>query len=195
MRRRSREKSTTRVLAFGASPVEQRVEDRVVVRGGAEEADFVASYPELFPKAYRVAYRLLGSREAAEDIAAEALSRAFARWPHVGKLPYRDAWVLRVTTNLALNVLARRRAVLPEPSAVHIDDAAATRVALTEALKALPKRQRHIIVLRHLAGLPEAEIAAVLGVSEGTVKTHTKRAMATLRRKLRDEAWESSLAG
>jgi RNA polymerase sigma factor (sigma-70 family) len=169
------------------------VEEHVVVRGGPEEADFVAAYPELFPKAYRVAYRLLGSREAAEDTAAEALSRAFARWSHVSFLPYRDAWVLRVTTNLALHALARRRPAVPEARSLQIDDAAATRVALAEALKALPKRQRHIIVLRHLAGLPEAEIAVALGISEGTVKTHTKRALATLRRTLHDDAWGSSL--
>lgn len=166
----------------------------MVVRGGQEEADFVAAYSDLFPQAYRVAFRLLGSREAAEDTAAEALSRAFARWAKVSTLPYRDAWVLRVTTNLALNTLAKRRPVLPEAAVVHIDDAAATRVALVEALKVLSKRQRHIIVLRHLAGLPEAEIAAVLGLSEGTVKTHTKRALVTLRNKLHDESWGRSLA-
>lgn len=109
-------------------------------------------------------------------------------------MPYSDAWVLRVTTNLALNTLARKKLELRAPRPIESDDAAATRLALVSALAALPRRQREVIVLRHLAGLPEAEIAKALRIGEGTVKTHTRRALESMRRVLGDDFRESSLA-
>jgi RNA polymerase sigma-70 factor (ECF subfamily) len=98
-------------------------------------------------------------------------------------LPYREAWVLRVATNLALNATRqrRRRLLFRAPEPVSYDDTTASRVALVAALRALPARQREVIVLRHLAGLSEPEVATQLGLSLGTVKTHLRRAKQTLR--------------
>ena len=145
------------------------------------EAQFEAWFGELYPSAYRVAYRLLFNAAAAEDTAAEAFTRAFARWSHVGTLPYRDAWLLRVTTNLALTALSRRPPPLVEPASITIDDSAATRLALGAALAALSSRQRDVIALRYLADLSEADVASALGISPGTVKTHLKRGLESLR--------------
>ncbi len=146
-----------------------------------DETEFTAVFRDLYPQAYRVALRLLGDRAAAEDAAAEALARAFADWPRVRDLEYRTAWVMKVTGNVALNVLARKPPPLAAPRTVEEEDLVATRMALISALSALPRRQQEAIVLHHLAGLPELEVAAVLGVAPNTVKTHLKRGMQSLR--------------
>ena len=136
----------------------------------------------MFVQAYRVARRIVGDAASAEDVAAEALSRAYANWGKISGLQYRDAWVLRVTTNLALNAIRPRRAVPVERLAGSADDdATATRLALVDALRALPQRQREVIVMRHLAGYSESEIAERLGISLGSVKTHMRRAKTSLR--------------
>ena len=155
-----------------------------------EEAEFTRDFEGLYRQAHRTARRLVGDAATAEDIAAEALARTFARWKDVRGLPYRDAWVLRVTTNLALDHLTRRRAPMQVPSVSPTEDVV-LRVTLVAALRELSKRQREIIVLRHIVGLQESEIARVLGIGEGTVKTHTRRAIETLRRRLGDGFAES----
>jgi RNA polymerase sigma factor (sigma-70 family) len=113
----------------------------------------------------------------------------------VSQLPYRDAWVLRVATNLALNATRRRRLLFPGVEARCDDDAATTRVALAGALQQLPARQREVVVLRHLAGLSEPEVAVRLGVSLGTVKTHLRRGHEALRGRLRRDEWDAADAG
>ena len=149
--------------------------------GTSSDEEFDAAFRPLFVQAYRVARRIVGDAAGAEDVAAEALSRAYANWGKIADLPYRDAWVLRVTTNLALNAIRPRRALPVERSAGLDDDATATRLALADALRALPQRQREVIVMRHLAGYSESEIAERLGISLGSVKTHMRRAKHSLR--------------
>lgn len=149
---------------------------------------FDSAFAVLFPRAFRLSYRLLGDRAAAEDAAAEAMARTFADWKRVSELPYRDAWVLRVAANLSLDVLRKRRLLAVAPVAASEDeDTHALRVALWAALRALPKRQREIVVMRYVAGLTENEVASLLGLSLGTVKTHTMRGRAALRRAIKDE--------
>jgi RNA polymerase sigma-70 factor (sigma-E family) len=159
-----------------------------------EEESFRTAFVDLFPIAQRVARRLLGNDMAAEDAAAEALARAFSRWSTVRDLPYRDAWVLRVVTNIAIDVVRRHPAVTFVPGNVDTEDATATRVALVAALRALPVRQREAVVLRYLNDCTEAQVAAALGISVGTVKTHLKRGLASMRGRLGDEFGRSSLA-
>ena len=146
------------------------------------EADFDEAFTVLYPRARSVALRILGSVPEAEDVASEAMARALVRWRRVGGMPHRDAWVLRVTANLAIDAVRRRRS---QPAAHEIhdgeEDASVLRLALVTALRALPRRQREAIVLRHLAGLPEREVAASLGVSSNTVKKHLQRGLGTLR--------------
>ncbi len=146
------------------------------------------SYDERFDAlaalSYQVAYRMVGSREDARDIAQEAMARAYTRWPKV-----RDSaggWVAKVTTNLALDQLRRRNRRAPDPIGVTTDTAgvAAQRADLVAALRRLPRRQRDVVVLRYLADLPEAEVAATLGCSVGTVKQHAHRGLAALRTSL-----------
>jgi RNA polymerase sigma factor (sigma-70 family) len=150
---------------------------------GANES-FEEAFDTLFPRAERLAFRILGDWAAAEDAAAEALARTFTQWKKVCGLPHRDGWVLRVATNVAIDNYRRRR---PEPAAtepVDVADAAVMRVALADALTALPRRQQAVIALRHFEGMTEQEIALALGLSLGTVKTHARRGTEALRRRL-----------
>ncbi len=161
------------------------------MNGGAGPTEtFEDTFTRLFPRAYRLARRILGDAEAAEDVAAEALARAYAQWPRVESLPYRDGWILKVTTNLAIDRLRRHPADQPVPAALLAEDALVLRLALTAALRSLPRRQRQAVALRYLGELSEAEVAKALDVSVGSVKTHTHRGLAALRTKLGPEMAE-----
>jgi RNA polymerase sigma factor (sigma-70 family) len=156
-----------------------------MARTGGDES-FEVAYRELFPRAATLAYRILGERAAAEDVAAETLARTFAHWRRVSALPYRDGWVLRVATNLAIDATRRRPpapAASPTPDA---EEAATVRLALVAALQSLPKRQRQAVALRYLSGLKEEEVASALGVSASTASTHVRRGLDALRRYLGD---------
>src|SRR5438445_13642888 len=121
----------------------------------ARTEEFEAVYTELFPRAATLAYRLLGNRTAAEDVAAEALARAYARWSKISKLAYRDAWVLRVATNLAIDATRRRVPEVHAQEPLDSTEAAIVRLALVNALRSLPRRQRQAVALRYLSGFRE----------------------------------------
>jgi RNA polymerase sigma-70 factor (sigma-E family) len=141
-------------------------------------------FAELSTLAYRVAFRILGDRGDAQDVAQEALARAYARWGRVHG--HADPWVARVSANLAIGRWRRRGRSTPAAVPPGCDSAqvAADRVALATALAGLPRRQREVVVLRFLADRSEAAVAEELGCSVGTVKQHTHRALAALRRAL-----------
>jgi RNA polymerase sigma-70 factor (sigma-E family) len=149
-----------------------------------ERGTAVTTYDECFRRlydaAYRVAYRVLGDRLEAEDVAQETLARAFIGWRSMSEYP--DAWVATVAANLAVDRWRRRRKV-PPPEVVPttVDAYAGERVDLVRALRALPRRQREVVVLRYLADHSEESVAAALGCSVGTVKTHASRGLAALR--------------
>ena len=147
------------------------------------DGTFDERFDALAAIAFRVAFRLTGSRGDAEDIAQESLARTALRWKRVAS--YDEAFVTRVATNLALGILRRRRPVLGVPSP-NADPAQAVvdRRALVELIRRLPRRQREVVALRFLADLPERRIAELLGCSTGSVKTHTHRALAALRAEL-----------
>lgn len=148
-------------------------------------AEFENVFDELFPKALNVAYRVLGHVKTAEDVAAEALARTFLDWRRIKGLPYREAWVLRVATNLAVDVLRRRPPEIVAAAAVASpEEIVDMRLALGAALRSLPRRQRQAIALRYLADLPYAEVATLLHISQGSVKLHVHRGLKALRGRL-----------
>jgi RNA polymerase sigma factor (sigma-70 family) len=158
--------------------------------GGA--SDFDDTFRELLPRAVRVAYRILGNVEDAEDAAVEALARAAVRWRRVGSLPYRDAWVLRVAANVAVDMARRRPRNVPSAigavQPTH-EDLVVLQMALATALAKLSRRQREVVTLRYLAGLTDVDVARCLHVSIGTVKRHGGRALEGLRAQLGTD-WE-----
>lgn len=143
--------------------------------------DFDDAYPALFRRAYRVGYRILGSRAEAEEVAQESLAAALLRWKRIHD--YREAWVARVASNKAISVVRRRRRAEDPGQMVDLvhDGDTALRLDLQRALLSLPKRQREVVALRYLADQTEAETARALGCSIGTVKQHAFRALRTLR--------------
>jgi RNA polymerase sigma factor (sigma-70 family) len=145
--------------------------------------EFAAEFDRLFDRAYAVARRLIGDPTAAEDVAAEALTRTYVHWTRVRGFEYRDAWVARVATNLAIKA-SRRRAPAGESITADTADATTLRLALVDALARLPRRQREAVALRYLADFTIDDVALTLGVSAGTVKQSVHRALRTLRNQL-----------
>jgi RNA polymerase sigma-70 factor (sigma-E family) len=146
---------------------------------------FEERFDDLYRLAYRVAFRVVGSREEAEDIAQESLVKTCLAWRRVSAYP--EAFTARVAGGRAIDSW-RRQKRRPQPEApVVTSDAAehlAVRLELSEALSHLPKRQREVVVLRYLADLPEAAVAEALGCSTGTVKQHASRGLEALRNRL-----------
>lgn len=135
----------------------------------------------------RLGYALTGDLGHAEDLAQTAFARAYASWPRVRRAGDPDSYVRQILINENRNRFRRRRVAeqltdrVPERSGV---DAAAghdERSALLAALWALGPRQRAVVVLRYWLDLTEAETAAALGCSVGTVKSQASRALARLR--------------
>ena len=156
--------------------------------------DYEAAFWPLFLAAFRAAHRILGDRHAAEDAAADALTAAHLHWRRIASLPHRDAWVVRVATNRALDTVRRGPAPTPAPAGdVQFEEGMATRISLVRALRTLPRRQREVVVLRKLVGLPLEDVASVLGISSGSVRTHLRRGLERLRERMGTDVKEEGL--
>ena len=160
-----------------------------------QEVAFEEMFDDLLPRAIRVARGLVGSVAAAEDIAAEAMARAYLHWPRIGSLPYRDGWVLRVTINLALRSKSAQPTseIVDGSDSVDFSDTLVQRLELVAALRDLSRRQRETATLHYLLGYSEAQIADQLGISPGSIKVHLSRARGKLRQRL--EGFESEEGG
>lgn len=146
--------------------------------------EFEAAALELWAIAYKVAFRVLGERTAAEDVAQDALARAAVSWGSIAAATCKG-WVARTATNLAIDEARRRtrrrRPVSLDHGRGSVEALVEEREELRRLLGSLPRRQRQVVVLRYLADLTEAETAGALGISIGSVKQHARRALAALR--------------
>ena len=140
----------------------------------------------------RYATVLTGDGYTGADLVQEVLLRAHVRWEHIGTMARPDLYLRRMVTNEHLSWRRRwhTRNIRPADDATlaaHIDpqmDHAQHIVdddAMWRQLAGLPPRQRAVLVLRYYEGLGDVEIAAVLGTSAATVRSHASRALATLR--------------
>jgi RNA polymerase sigma-70 factor (sigma-E family) len=153
----------------------------------ADRSEFDAFVVARSPALLRTAYLLTHDRAAAEDLVQVALTRAWVAWGRVGADP--GPYVRKVLVNAHTSAWRRRwrgelpSAQLPESSASATDttDVVDERDAVWTALGRLPRRQRAVVVLRYFEDLTEAQTAALLGVSVGTVKSQTSKALARLR--------------
>ncbi|MFY1575320.1 SigE family RNA polymerase sigma factor [Verrucosispora sp. WMMD703] len=140
------------------------------------------------PALSRTAYLLTGDHQLAEDLLQSALARTYRHWRRI-RDGDPEAYVRRVMYHQQVSWWRRRRFTErleadPAPAQTgHPDpsDAAALRVTLAAALRQLTPRQRAVIVLRFYEDLTEAQVAAVLGCSVGTVKRHGHDALVRLR--------------
>jgi RNA polymerase sigma factor (sigma-70 family) len=154
------------------------------------EENFESFFARMLPRAVRVGRRVTGDPWLAEDVAVEALAKAHARWARVAPLPWRDAWLLKVTAREALRQVRRHLVLAAPPDRGDESDEVVLRAALVAALAKLPRRQQEAISLRYLCDLSESDVAIALGVSAGTVKTHLHRGLAALRGSLGAEPEE-----
>lgn len=134
---------------------------------------------------YRAAWFLTGDEHTAEDLVQTALAKSYGSYPRVADDAAFEAYVRTAMYRTYVSWWRRRwngevpTGTLPE-DASH-DAPAGTRVDLARALQALPKMQRAVLVLRYFEDRSVAETAALLGISEGSVKTHASRGCAALR--------------
>ncbi len=149
-----------------------------------------SEFEELFTVAFdsccATARRITGNQAVAEELAAEAFTRAWMRWPWLRLQGSPIGWVVRVTGNLAIDHARRGPppVVTTPEDFVAIDEAVVRRLALVQALGRLSARQREAVSLHYLADMDEDDVAEAMGVSVGSVKTHLHRGRARLRQSL-----------
>src|SRR5690349_3543408 len=150
-----------------------------------DEASFDEFMRGASPRLLSMAWLLTGSRASAEDLVQGALERAYVAWPRIQSgAPL--AYTRRILVNLHIDTGRRRRGEYltdDVPDRLTPDTSADVDLVdhLTRALATLPSRERQCVVLRFHADLPEAEVAEVLSISVGTVKSSTSRGLAKLR--------------
>jgi len=136
----------------------------------------------------RTAYLLTGSHADAEDLVQTALIKCVPVWKRIADRP--EPYVRQVLVRESISRWRRRRwretSVDDVPDGAVAEPDVAGRVALHQALGALPPRQRAVIVLRYYEDLTERETASVLGVAVGTVKSQARDGLARLRQRLPD---------
>jgi RNA polymerase sigma-70 factor (sigma-E family) len=151
----------------------------------AEFREFVAGRS---PALLRSAYLLVGGDWAlAEDLLQAALIKTYLAWGRINDPGARERYVRTTLATTATSWWRRRwhgeraTAVLPETASLDRADLVDDRDALWSLVRALPARQRAVLVLRFYEDFSEADTARTLGLSVGTVKSHTSRALASLR--------------
>ena len=182
------------------------MEDRDIIErvlGGDNDA-FSLLVEKYQTKVYNLALRMSGNEDDAFDLAQDSFVRA---WRNLGSFQFESSfstWLFRLTSNICLDFLRakKRRAAVSltvtdeedEESQLAVPDpgktpeeaviAAEDRALLTRALNELPADQRQILTLRAIDDLSYAEIAEILHLQEGTVKSRLSRARTALRNKL-----------
>jgi len=136
---------------------------------------------------YRTAYLLTGSHADAEDLAQTALVKAYLSWSKVAEAASPDAYVRRILTNAFVSSrrplrVVRERSVDTPPEPLQAAPDTDDRLVLWPQVKALPPRQRAVVVLRYYEDLSEQQIADALGCSTGTVKSTASAALKKLKR-------------
>jgi RNA polymerase sigma-70 factor (sigma-E family) len=160
---------------------------------GQETQEFAAFVAQHGRGLDRLAYLMLGDEHAGEDLAAEALLAAWQHWDRVRRADYPLAYVRRILVNQASGHFRRRareqrgleQLKLITTHTTQNPDGAAV-VDVRSALLRLPPRRRACLVLRYAFELTEDEVAESLGISVGTVKSQTSKAVTQFRREIGD---------
>jgi RNA polymerase sigma-70 factor (sigma-E family) len=143
------------------------------------------------PSLLRTAYLLTGDRHSAEDLVQTSLAKLYLSWDKVQRRELIDGYVRRIMVNENSSLWRRawkRKEIATDvpPDRVGVEDHPdhGESSALWEFVQTLPRKQRAVVVLRYYEDLSEPEVAEVLGISVGTVKSQSSRALAALRERV-----------
>ena len=173
-------------MADGGSPGAALTGERWTADEAVEQL-YAAHWRQLV----RLSVLLVRDPGTAEEIVQDAFVAVHGRWGRLREPEKALAYLRQAVVNRSRSAL-RHRAVVnrhatretdprPEPGADEATLATARRSAVLDALRTLPRRQREVLALRYYLDLSETEIADTLGISRGSVKTHTSRGSAALR--------------
>ncbi len=188
--------SCARGVLWGEAQMHERAErfaGSLVTLDEELEREFEARLVESSTLAFRVAYGVLRQREDAEDVAQEAFAKAYRSFGQLRDRARFRAWLVRMTWRLALDRqrhdrrrTARELQAEPVPAASALDsiDARERAEQLWRAIDALPEKLRVAIVLSGIEGYDVREVAALLEVPEGTVKSRLFLARQQLKERL-----------
>ncbi|MGI5456895.1 sigma-70 family RNA polymerase sigma factor [Streptomyces sp. CA-249302] len=160
-------------------PAPRRIRD-------VKELEFAEFYRSSRDVCLRAVLAGVGERQLAEDLVAEAFTRAWAGWAKVARHPAPRAWVVRTALNARVSWWRRRRREVAlgeghdvvQPSG---EGDGGLDPSLLALLRQLPRRQREVIAFRVFLDLDTEATAKALGIAPGTVTAHLSRAVATLR--------------
>jgi RNA polymerase sigma factor (sigma-70 family) len=155
---------------------------------GNRAVSFAAFYDGNYRSVHRALALAFRDPQLAEEAAQEAFIRAYVYWRRVGRMDRPAGWVYVVAVRQA----SRRRGRVEQPSghdgiATDFAEGVVEREALRVAIARLPERQRLAVVLRYLADLPLADVAAAMGCAVGTVKSTIHAALVHLEADLGEE--------
>ncbi len=169
-------------------------EDLLILhQNGDAEASRILTF-RLTPKIFTLAMRILGDQAEAEDTTQEALLRLWVRsetWEREGAKI--TTWLHLVVTNLCIDRLRKNKLVSLDvinepvstaPSALDTILSSHRELQLNSALRSLPDRQRIVVILRHIEGLSNPEIASILGISTMAVESLVARGLRGLKKKM-----------
>ena len=153
---------------------------------------FALNYDDFYrrelPAMTALASAVSGRPQLAEDIAQDALVKAYRKWEQVGRYDNPGAWLRRVTINQALSARKRAgaelRARLRLTEPIHMTPTASDFDHVWAAVAQLPGNQRAAVALHYLEDLPVADIAAILDCSESTARVHLHRGRTALAERL-----------
>jgi RNA polymerase sigma-70 factor (sigma-E family) len=158
------------------------------VEASAEEGERASllevapTFDDLFRRRYdamvRLAYLMVDRVDLAEELVQDAFVRVHARWKRIDNP---SAYLRAAVVNACRNEQRRRRVARRLPAGTATDSTEDAPDELFDALRSLPADRRAVLVLRFYEDLSTDQIAAVLGIPEGTVKSMTHRALAQLR--------------
>lgn len=153
-----------------------------------EQLEFADFYLDSRDVCLRAVLASVVDRSLAEDLVAEAFTRALMSWPKVSRHPAPRAWVVRTALNTRVSWWRKRRKDVPLEVGAYTTPATEPvneiDPGLLRVLRQLPRRQREVIAVRVFLDFDTRATAELLGISEGTVKAHLSRAVATLRLQL-----------
>ncbi|HTT64087.1 MAG TPA: sigma-70 family RNA polymerase sigma factor [Bryobacteraceae bacterium] len=167
---------------------------------GAAEMEFAALVRQHQAMVFSVAWQFLRDRALAEELAQDVFLSLHQHLATLESPAHVLHWLRRVAVNRALDVARRRQRRpmvslqdAPEPVAVNSTGDPMLGSALRRLVAALPEKARMIVILRYQEDLDPTEIAGILGIPVGTVKSQLQRALTLLREKLSRRLGEISL--